>query len=450
MARAAPHPAEASRRPDSTGRLRRLVRDAAIVLAMTIALLAGAELVLRLFFPQHLVGTPVRGQAFSVEDSVLGLRYVPGAVWRFSHPEYRVEYAVNAHGFRDATTHPATKPAGTVRVLLLGDSFTFGQGVEYVETWPVRVERELARRGLAHVELVKAGMQGADTRSELVLLRRLLPQYRPDVVVVGFLINDLYTNTPEQRTVSRAPRTAADSASADWNAVRSAVFARAGRKESSHLLALARRWLTSFDPVYIGLYLSAPGRGDFLQRPLPERAARQLEVTRTLLRTIAATCDSAGASLVVVSIPQQFQVLYERAGMRRPDVDVRYYDRALGATAESLGVAWVPTLDVFAAARGNAELFYRLDGHLTPRGNAVLAGAFIDRVVPLIAEAPAEPQSEDRVDERRQRRALREDQERADDNHGDDHRKQPPLLPDPQEQPQLTHQRRSGHRPVSH
>jgi hypothetical protein len=43
-------------------------------------------------------------------------------------------------------------------MLLLGDSFTFGQAVDYDQTWPVLVERELDRRG-PQVDRVKAGVQ---------------------------------------------------------------------------------------------------------------------------------------------------------------------------------------------------------------------------------------------------------------------------------------------------
>ncbi len=367
--------------------VRRLLRDTAIVLAVSLGMMVALELVLRGFAPQSLRGTPVRGEHLSIADPLLGLRYVPGSVWRFRHPEYDVEYAINPEGFRDARRRPPRGPPGTTRVLLLGDSFTFGQGVSYQDAWPVQAERWLDRTHPGQFDLVKAGLQGMDTRSELILLRRLAARYPPDAVVVSFLINDVYTNSP----LTPAARHAADSARS-WEDVRGAVFRPAAEDRTFHLLALARRLVTSVDRAYVGLYLAVPARGDFLRTPLPPLPRRQLAVTEELLAEMDAVCDSLGVPLVVLSIPQQFQVLYLRGGARDPGVDVRLYDRRLEALAARRGFEWIATLDAFAAAdTGGAELYYRLDGHLTAAGNQVVAERFVEEVVPRIVRGGRAP-----------------------------------------------------------
>jgi len=348
--------------------------------AVSLGLVLALELLLRAAFPQNLAGVSLRGTHLSEGDSALGLRYVPNAVWRFTHPEYVVEYAINASGFRDAKTRPAAKPPGLIRVLLLGDSFTFGQGVDYEQTWPVLAERELERRGLGHVDLIKAAMQGMDTRSELLLLRRLAGQYQVDAVVVGFLINDLYTNAP-------------DSPGSPWGTIRQSVFQDSEGARTFHLLTLARRLVTSSDAGYIALYFAAAGGRDYLRLPLSPAAMWRLGITDTLFRQMAAFCDSVGARLIALSIPQQIQVLYSQHPRPGDRVDVRYYDRHLSGLAERTGFTWVPTLDAFAgadSAAGSEELFYRLDGHLTPAGHAVVADVFLGEVVPmLLAGRPA-------------------------------------------------------------
>ncbi len=353
-------------------------RDAAIALAASLVLVLVLELALRVFAPQTLEGRSIRGEHFQASDPVLGMRYLPGAVWRFTHPEYSVEYAINAEGFRDRTPHPTPKPVATSRMLLLGDSFTFGQAVDYDQTWPVLVERELDRRGF-QVDLVKAGVQGADTRSELILMRQLVQRYDPDVIVVGFLINDLYTNLPYTPGDEDAGE-----GTGELDARVASAFQEKGEDRTFHLLTLARRVVTSFDAGYIGLYLAAPQRGDYLRTPLPPEALRQLRITETLFRQMVQYCDSLGKSLVVLSIPQQFQVLYARSSRQDTGVDVSYYDRHFSSLARESGFGWVSTLDAFTAAAEHSreELFYRLDGHLTAAGNAVVAEAFLKSVVP--------------------------------------------------------------------
>lgn len=356
----------------------RFARDTAIVLSISVVLLAGLESFCRVFAPQSLTGTSLRGRHFSEPDPLLGMRYVPGAVWRFRHPEYQVEYAINSEGFRDAKVRPVQKPPGLTRVLLLGDSFTFGRGVNYEQTWPVLAEKRLERRGLG-IDLVKAGIEGADTRSELILMRRLVKRYDVDAVVVGFLINDLYSN------VSYTPASEAAAPSQKLKEVQRSVF-QLGGLPHFHLLTLARRVAIASDAGYIALYLAAPNRGEYLRIPLSAIPQRQLEITDTLLTQMAAFCQSVDKPLVVFSMPQQFQVMYARKGRHDPGVDVGYYDRHFAELAEARGFEWVPALDelVKAEKASGHDMFYRLDGHFTPAGNAVAAEVFLDKVLPRI------------------------------------------------------------------
>lgn len=362
-------------------RVAALGRDAAVVAAVTLGLVLAVELFLRVFSPQDLRGTSLRGERFSEPDSLLGLRYIPEAVWRFDHPEYSVEYAINREGFRDATERPAAKPPGTLRVLLLGDSFTFGQGADYAETWPVVAARSAPFRAAGRVDLINAGMQGLDTRSELVLLRRLAQRYDVDAVVLAFMINDVYTNVP----LDAAPAARPAQEEPAWTAVRRTVFRRHTDTRTFHLFTLAQRALISSDAAYVALYLAAPARGEYLTPPLPPSAQRRLAVTERLLKQVAAYCDSIGKPLFVLSLPQQFQVLYPPKARPGSSVDVAYYDRYFEARAAAGGYEWIPTLEPFIqAAAGGTRLFHRLDGHFTAAGHAVVAEAFNREALPHI------------------------------------------------------------------
>jgi lysophospholipase L1-like esterase len=345
------------------------------VIAVTLGLVLFLEAMLRVFWPQTLRGTPLRGAHFSQRDAVLGMSYLPGSVWRFTSPEYTATYAINRDGFRDDLAWAPRKAEGTTRILLLGDSFTFGQGVDLSETWPVLAEREL--EGLA-IDLLNAGIQGMDTRSQLTLLRRLVQRYDVDGVVLGFLINDLYTNLrrPSQGAVGelqvgKSPREPPT------------VFRTLDQTRSLHLLTLARRIVQSIDAGYIALYLAAPERGEYLRPPLSGRPLRQLQITEELLREMAAFCDSLGKPFAVISLPQQFQVLYQRSGRRDESVDASYYDRHFAQVAKSSGFAWVPALPaVVAAPEASGDLFYPLDGHFTPRGTAAVARVVARHLIP--------------------------------------------------------------------
>lgn len=89
-----------------------------------------------------------------------------------------------------APDHP-----GKRRILVLGDSFVWGDGSENVnQLWWRQLQLELSRRGYPEVEVIAAGLNGASTRDQKDWLSALIPKYKPDLIVMGYVTND-----PEER-----------------------------------------------------------------------------------------------------------------------------------------------------------------------------------------------------------------------------------------------------------
>lgn len=77
------------------------------------------------------------------------------------------------------------------RILVLGDSYVWGTGYKNMNTlWWRQLEKELIRRGYDDVEVIGAGKIGDSTRRELNRARKLAPEYRPDLIIFGFVTND--------------------------------------------------------------------------------------------------------------------------------------------------------------------------------------------------------------------------------------------------------------------
>ena len=114
-----------------------------------------------------------------------------------------VPVAFNGFGLRDRERSP--QPAhGTVRVLALGDSVTFGMGVPAEQTFPRQTEALLngaaARSSGTPVEVLNMGIPGYNTLHELALLREVGLGLKPDVVVVGFLYNDIELSSAQKES----------------------------------------------------------------------------------------------------------------------------------------------------------------------------------------------------------------------------------------------------------
>jgi lysophospholipase L1-like esterase len=99
---------------------------------------------------------------------------------------------MNSQGFRDFE-YPEEKGEKVFRILAVGDSFTFGVGVNFDDSYPKKLERLLnyhGREGEAVYQVLNLGHPRLSTPEEVQGLKRRLAQYRPDLVVLGYCLND--------------------------------------------------------------------------------------------------------------------------------------------------------------------------------------------------------------------------------------------------------------------
>lgn len=123
-------------------------------------------------------------------DETLGWKNVAGSVER-CHDEV---VATNRLGFRGGEI-VSPKPKGTLRILALGDSFTWGWGVASDATFPSQLEERLrAAYPGQSIEVVNGGVSGYGTVQELLWLDRIGPIVEPDIVVLFYYRNDWRNN----------------------------------------------------------------------------------------------------------------------------------------------------------------------------------------------------------------------------------------------------------------
>jgi len=95
----------------------------------------------------------------------------------------------NSEGVRGRREHAEEKAPGTTRILVLGDSFTFGEDVGDDETYSHHLERLLPG-----TEVINLGVHGYGHDQMLIYLREAGARYRPDIVILGFLTGDMERN----------------------------------------------------------------------------------------------------------------------------------------------------------------------------------------------------------------------------------------------------------------
>jgi lysophospholipase L1-like esterase len=174
----------------------RLLLANLLVLAVLLALCAAAgEVALRLAARPNDVSNLGGGRTkprFNPyrPDGVLGYALRPD--WQAVHAtdEFEVTVRTNALGLRGAGAS-AEKPADAYRVLVLGDSFAFGFGVEDAEAFPAVLERALAPPpGRARAEVLNAGVAGWSADQHLLFLETRGLALAPDLVLLALSEND--------------------------------------------------------------------------------------------------------------------------------------------------------------------------------------------------------------------------------------------------------------------
>ncbi len=129
-------------------------------------------------------------------DPERGWALRPGAHGRWTK-EGDAEVRINRDGLRDEE-HPEKKPAGELRIAVLGDSCTEALQVPAGKTFWALLEKELARCPAVDggkVEALDFGVSGYGTAQELLTLRHRVWKYDPDLVLLAFYSgNDVRNN----------------------------------------------------------------------------------------------------------------------------------------------------------------------------------------------------------------------------------------------------------------
>lgn len=99
-------------------------------------------------------------------------------------------YRINSLGFRGAET-TLEKPEHTIRIVVIGDSFTFGSGVRNEHTFPSQMSEYFAAYGQERtIEVLNLGAGRYNTVNEVSLLFHRGVNFDPDIVVICFFLND--------------------------------------------------------------------------------------------------------------------------------------------------------------------------------------------------------------------------------------------------------------------
>src|SRR5690242_11419976 len=152
--------------------------------------LAGAEATVRVFgLSKTLAMQSAAGRRPPRAIRSVAARYMPNARW--SGP-YDVPYRSNSDGYRERE-FSVVKPAGVVRIAMLGDSVSEGLGVAEEQRFSRRLE-ELLQGDRSTIEVLDFAMAGYATVDEKIALERDALRYAPDRIILQICFDDVAEN----------------------------------------------------------------------------------------------------------------------------------------------------------------------------------------------------------------------------------------------------------------
>lgn len=231
-----------------------------------------------------------------------------------------VHHDVNPTGFRGPAFKPKEDEA--FRLVFLGDSFTFGEGVHNHDTY-AEVAARILRKGGRRVESCNLGVGGYNTSQEAEVLDLFGFDLQPDTVIVGYTLNDaepeLFRNDPGTGKPVRRPREALiEAESAPRRPPDSPLYRL--RIAQAMWISHRRRYLSKQTIDYY-LAVNAPDSTDRIK-------------SADALRNIISKCKQRGVPCIVVMFPLLYELtddypfrdLHEQVGKAVRQAGGRFVD----------------------------------------------------------------------------------------------------------------------------
>ncbi len=366
---------------------------------------------------------------------------------QFRTDEFDTWVSTNAQSLRGTEDHDLDRP-GVYRVAVIGDSMTFGHGVSDHETYVEIAERRLRVDGNSNVELINVSRNGAGPADYLNFIRRYVARWKPNIVVVAFYTgNDCPVFQPLQRQSPRqlqsqhelivfqshdtvlnhstlfrlfddsvirplrhywrdrpvSARGTPDPITHGPNVLGQFLARRPQSEEMKRRLEILENqgWiekglLGEVNPGLIVAVLQRPNAvADSMFLRAETRAAMSNEwgLCRSVLSEIHRATNQIGAQLIVLVIPQAYQVdpasvaqLEAFGCYSTPEMlENRELNDRLAEFCWSHGVHCIDPLDLFKLQTKSGErLYYPIDTHLTPAGHQLLGETLSSELADLL------------------------------------------------------------------
>lgn len=274
------------------------------IFAIVYFIFAG-ELFLRIVAPEAILPRYVCATKYGIRGNEANRSY-----WHTT-PEYHINIRTNSAGIRADKEIPYEKCTGVKRIVLLGDSFGMGYGVDLEDTFSSQMEKNLQAAGLP-CEVVNLSVSGHGTAEQLIALREQGFKYQPDLVLVAWHGSDLQDNVRanlyrlEGGELVQASKTYLPGVKTREFLFRFAVYR--WMAEYSHMYSCLRENAAHLIKYTVLPAIRSLSNADDAQEKPSEDAKKRIEayqkkLSLALLKEIDKACSAHRSNLLILDIP---------------------------------------------------------------------------------------------------------------------------------------------------
>jgi hypothetical protein len=272
---------------------------------------------------------------------------------RLTTSEYVMSMKHNSLGFRDSE-HLKKRSEAITRVVIIGDSFTYGWGVDQDQTYPALLQPLLDGAGDRQYEILNMGIPDTGT-VEARQIAQVAMTFDPQIIVLAMLLEDRWAVNGND-LVDNARQPQGEQAST------------AGRQPSAGVPTSIHNFLAGNSALYAYIMTRV---GHIMRRQaigMRKNQNRQeldaaWELTTGLLAELNDRAKAANVTFAVMRCPFYFD-----AQRGEPD----RISRRLAELGHDLEI---PVLDLLPGIQqlDTGSLYHQRDGHWTPAGNEAAA-----------------------------------------------------------------------------
>ncbi|MBX7185929.1 MAG: SGNH/GDSL hydrolase family protein [Vicinamibacteria bacterium] len=257
----------------------------------------------------------------------------------------------NSKGIRGVAEFAYEKPPGVTRIVVLGDSFTFGEEVGDDDTYSHHLQNLIPNS-----EVLNLGIHGYGHDQMLLYLQEEGLKYRPDIVLLGFMPDDMERNVLSFRDYAKPHFAVKDGR----------MELTTGPIPRPEETLAAEKWRSRF----LDLLTMARSRYEWRSG---RTSATTKELTAAILDAMKAASETAGARAVFAYLPVYGEI-------PRTDEGMTARERAFFSYCKDRGIASLYIQPAFRA-KARRGVKFKTTGHWGPLEHETAAEGLKDELV---------------------------------------------------------------------